>query len=300
MIWLLAALLKSPFDLTDEHLIDLAPGRPGSLWQALLERGSKDALWRSLADRLLRWQGDGAAACALEFYAGVLDRDGMRARMLARLGSEAADPLDEFFEPGAGLRGASARRRSRAFSSHMGQARVPRSNRDMEQGRDEVRVMTVHGAKGLEAPIVFLPDTRSTRSGRWPGSLPRRGRRWARGGMLPPFLWPVRGTRCGGRRRCGAPGGTGRQTRMSLIASCTWPLTRARDRLYIAGFEGTREAPADWLVPPGPPGSRGPRCRNADGRKRAAFGGSKAPATAAPQAMAQLLSPSAGTVQAPA
>ena len=31
--------------------------------------------------------------------------------------------------------------------------------RDMEQGRDEVRIMTVHGAKGLQAPIVFLPDT---------------------------------------------------------------------------------------------------------------------------------------------
>ena len=37
--------------------------------------------------------------------------------------------------------------------------------RDMERARDEVRVMTVHGAKGLEAPIVFLPDTCSTRSG---------------------------------------------------------------------------------------------------------------------------------------
>ena len=31
--------------------------------------------------------------------------------------------------------------------------------RDMEQERDEVRIMTVHGAKGLQAPIVFLPDT---------------------------------------------------------------------------------------------------------------------------------------------
>ena len=29
----------------------------------------------------------------------------------------------------------------------------------MERGRDEVRVMTVHGAKGLEADIVILPDT---------------------------------------------------------------------------------------------------------------------------------------------
>jgi ATP-dependent helicase/nuclease subunit A len=31
--------------------------------------------------------------------------------------------------------------------------------RDMDRGRDEVRVMTVHGAKGLEADIVILPDT---------------------------------------------------------------------------------------------------------------------------------------------
>ena len=31
--------------------------------------------------------------------------------------------------------------------------------RDMERGRNEVRVMTVHGAKGLQAPIVYLPDT---------------------------------------------------------------------------------------------------------------------------------------------
>ena len=29
----------------------------------------------------------------------------------------------------------------------------------MEIARDEVRVMTVHGAKGLEAPIVILADT---------------------------------------------------------------------------------------------------------------------------------------------
>jgi ATP-dependent exoDNAse (exonuclease V) beta subunit len=37
--------------------------------------------------------------------------------------------------------------------------------RDMEQERDEVRIMTVHGAKGLQAPIVFLPDTCTTAAG---------------------------------------------------------------------------------------------------------------------------------------
>ena len=41
----------------------------------------------------------------------------------------------------------------------------------MDQGRNEVRVMTVHGAKGLEAPIVFLPDTCSASSGGAIGGL---------------------------------------------------------------------------------------------------------------------------------
>ncbi len=36
--------------------------------------------------------------------------------------------------------------------------------RDMEISRDEVRVMTVHGAKGLEAPVVFLVDTTTSPS----------------------------------------------------------------------------------------------------------------------------------------
>ena len=41
--------------------------------------------------------------------------------------------------------------------------------RDPEQARDVVRVITVHGAKGLEAPIVFLADA-------GPRGRPRRGR----------------------------------------------------------------------------------------------------------------------------
>ena len=42
--------------------------------------------------------------------------------------------------------------------------------RDMEIARDEVRVMTVHGAKGLEAPIVILADTTTRAAGPDPAS----------------------------------------------------------------------------------------------------------------------------------
>jgi len=34
--------------------------------------------------------------------------------------------------------------------------------REQDSSLSEVRVMTVHGAKGLEAPIVILPDTTNT------------------------------------------------------------------------------------------------------------------------------------------
>ena len=119
-----------------------------------------------MAETLQRWRTRSERLPPFEFYSSILDGEGGRARMLARLGPEAADAIDEFlnlalaYDDGAppSLQGFLAALRE-------GQREV---KRDMEQGRDEVRVMTVHGAKGLEAPIVFLPDTCTTRSARLP------------------------------------------------------------------------------------------------------------------------------------
>jgi ATP-dependent helicase/nuclease subunit A len=237
----LAALLKSPlFDRSDEALIELAHGRPLSLWQALLARAEEDAQWQGVAHRLVAWQGEARQVSPFAFYASVLDRDAGRARMLARLGSEAADPLDEFLSQALSYEATGAPS-LQGFLAALRQAR-PEIKRDMEQGRDEVRVMTVHGAKGLEAPIVFLPDTCSTRSGRWPGSLLPVSA--ADAATLPAFLWPVRGTSTLGAidaaRQVERQADKNELDRLLYVA-----LTRARDRLYVAGFEGTREAPAD-------------------------------------------------------
>src|SRR5262245_32445492 len=236
----LAALLKSPlFGLSDAHLLQLAPGRPGSLWQALLDAG--EPVWRGVAEQLLDWQRRGSEVAPFEFFSAVLDRDGGRARMLARLGSEAADPLDEFLNQALAYE-AAAPPSLQGFLSAMAQSR-PEIKRDMEQGRDEVRVMTVHGAKGLEAPIVFLPDTCSTRSGRWPGSLLAVPHADA-AAALPSFLWPVRGTGAVGAveaaRQAERHADKHELDRLLYVA-----LTRARDRLYLAGFEGMRDAPPD-------------------------------------------------------
>ena len=91
------------------------------------------------------------------FYAWLLGGDGGRARILRRLGHEANDALDEFLELALGYE----RKAPASLQGFMAWLRTAdlEVKRDMEISRDEVRVMTVHGAKGLEAPVVFLVDT---------------------------------------------------------------------------------------------------------------------------------------------
>ena len=57
-----------------------------------------------------------------------------------------------------------SRPRCRAFSRGCAPTEAV-VKRDMEIERDEVRVMTVHGAKGLEAPVVILADTTTPPAG---------------------------------------------------------------------------------------------------------------------------------------
>jgi ATP-dependent helicase/nuclease subunit A len=103
--------------------------------------------------------------------------------------------------------------------------------RDMERGRDEVRVMTVHGAKGLEADIVILPDTTG---------LPEMP--WLKGHLLytpDGVLFPASGsdepaavTAAKAKLREEM---LGEHRRLLYVA-----LTRARERLYVCGFQNSR------------------------------------------------------------
>jgi ATP-dependent helicase/nuclease subunit A len=157
----LACALKSPlFGLNDDDLIALAANRaPRRLDAELRARADETPKWRAAADMLARLRPEALALRPFDFYARVLGRERGRARMLARLGPEAADALDEML--------ALARAYERAatpslagFLAFLRRGGVD-TKRDMEAGRDEVRVMTVHGAKGLEAPYVILADTTS-------------------------------------------------------------------------------------------------------------------------------------------
>jgi ATP-dependent helicase/nuclease subunit A len=159
----LAVALKSPlFGLSDDDLFELAWQRKGSLRNALSDHAATDRKFRDALDRLERCERRFDAETPFAFYAWLLGGDGGRTRILRRLGHEANDALDEFLELALGYE----RKAPASLQGFMAWLRTAdlEVKRDMEISRDEVRVMTVHGAKGLESSVVFLVDTTSSPS----------------------------------------------------------------------------------------------------------------------------------------
>ena len=159
----LAVALKSPlFGLDDDDLFKLAWQRRGSLRDALRLHAAGDEKFKAALERLEACARQAVSETPFAFYAWLLGGDGGRKRMLRRLGHEANDALDEFLELALGFE----RKSPASLQGFVAWLRTAdlEVKRDMEISRDEVRVMTVHGAKGLEAPVVFLVDTTSSPS----------------------------------------------------------------------------------------------------------------------------------------
>jgi ATP-dependent helicase/nuclease subunit A len=164
----LAAVLRSPlFGLSEEELFEIAWNRgPQSLHAALLARKDK---YPQAAARLREWSEAALRESPFTFYAALLGPRGGRKRFLARLGAEANDALDEFLNLALDYE----KRESPSLQGFVAWLREAKAEvkRDMEIARDEVRVMTVHGAKGLEAHTVILADTTSRPEGHHPPRL---------------------------------------------------------------------------------------------------------------------------------
>ena len=241
----LATILKSPlFGFDDHDLLALCPGRKGMLWKALLDAAAASNRFAAAADQLKRWRKSADFSPPFEFYASVLDHDGGRERLINRLGSDAADGIDAFLNLALTYDDSAPPSLTGFLAAVRDTDRTLK--RDMEQGRDEVRVLTVHGAKGLEAGIVFLPDTCTVKSGRAANGL------LALEGLPLPsatpdlVVWPVKGSAslapiAAAKSRLAAREAE-ELNRLLYVA-----LTRPRDRLYIAGFQSRDTlAPGCW------------------------------------------------------
>ena len=156
----LAALLKSPvIGFSESDLYDLAQPRSGTLWAELGARSGERTIFGEAHAFLIRILSDSDRMPPFEFYSRILNK-GVRRRLVARLGLETDDAIDEFLALALiheGSHSPSLQTFLTWFWKGAGDVK-----RDMEQGGGAVRVMTVHGAKGLESAVVILPDTFQT------------------------------------------------------------------------------------------------------------------------------------------
>uniref|UniRef100_UPI002FC94299 double-strand break repair helicase AddA n=1 Tax=Brevundimonas sp. TaxID=1871086 RepID=UPI002FC94299 len=256
----LAEVLRSPFcdvtDFGDPHsLYPLADkeGREGrSLWRELQRRADEQPQWLRARD-FVQAALDARDRDPFAFFSSLLNRideTGVsgRARILARLGREAEEAIDETLaqvlaaEDRGGVDLETCVARLEAADVEV--------KREMEGARNEVRVMTVHGAKGLEAPVVILPDTTSRAKPQGPTLMPTANEDGGEGeGWL----------MCPGSAKDDCPASkAAREARVARTDAETLrllyvALTRARDRLVVMGRATRRpeegfEAGSWWSV----------------------------------------------------
>jgi len=154
----LAVVLKSPLiGLSEEDLFTLAHDRPGSLWQALHAKAASNAHLAMAHERLSHWFNLADYGTPFEFFSTILSPGKGRELFNSRLGAQANDPLDEFLNQALTFE----QSHSPSLQGFLAWFEATQSEikRDLAQAQGEVRIMTVHGAKGLEANIVILPDT---------------------------------------------------------------------------------------------------------------------------------------------
>ncbi len=236
----LACVLKGPFiGFDEEQLFQLAYDRGRkSLWQRLGDMAPTNEAFAAARRFLEDLAGQADYVAPFELFSGLLGAGRGREKILGRLGPDAADPLDEF------LSLALTYERENAPSLegflHWLSAGGLEIKRDLEQEHGAVRLMTVHGSKGLEAPVVILPDTLQ---------LPTAadGLLWvedarAEDSRKPPLaVWPVKrdyDLPLLGEARAARKRAQEQEYRRLLYVA----LTRAEDRLYLCGWL-TKNAP---------------------------------------------------------
>jgi ATP-dependent helicase/nuclease subunit A len=238
----LAVALKSPlFGFDDDLLFELAWDRRAGLRETLAARAADRPVFAA-ADALLKRCTDMARhATPFAFFAWLLGPELGRRRMFARLGVEAADAIEEFLELALDYE----RREPPSLQGFLAWLRSAEAvvKRDMEISRDEVRVMTVHGAKGLEAPVVILADTTTPPAGAYAPRLLAVPRPRAAPDAPPCLVWP--GPKkddveaVAAARALAQAEAEDEHRRLLYVA-----MTRAAERLVVCGCQGKQRRPA--------------------------------------------------------
>lgn len=236
----LAEILKSPlFGFGDDNdLFALAHNRPKgqSLWRSLASHAEEKPEWRDALETITAARAVGLKEGPYAFLSHVLEADVKRSgrrRFHERLSEAARDGVDELLRQA--LQYENSRPRSLRgfidwFENNAGDIK-----REMENAGDAVRVMTVHGSKGLEANIIFLIDAHRTPRANTDGLLK----------IAEPSLKVISGAAAQDIEQTADARAEKKRKdyeeyrRLFYVAA-----TRARDRLYICGVEDGRKGAA--------------------------------------------------------
>ena len=219
----LACVLKSPLiGLSEDGLYELAQGRQKSLWAVVQEKNAEAARRLNELIRLSR------TLPAFEFFAHILGPLNGRVQFAARMGEEVNEALDEFLALLINFEQTEIATLP-CFLNWI-QAQEIEIKRDLDQSSaDCVRLMTVHGSKGLQGNIVFLPETQARAPKKpnliyWDNEIP---------------LW-LPGAHFRTSRLAAIYDGLVREQEAENHRLLYVAMTRAKDRLYICGIQKER------------------------------------------------------------
>ncbi|MEJ0062243.1 MAG: double-strand break repair helicase AddA [Alphaproteobacteria bacterium] len=240
----LACVLRGPLTGMDEATLEsLCHGREGSLWQALRAAAPENPKIQSYAAWLAECLGLADWITPYAFLARILQMPCPAAlsghmALAARLGADVLDPIDELLNRAQDF----SHEHAPSLQNFLQRMRRDESEikRELGRGAGEVRIMTVHAAKGLEAPIVILPDSCAP-----PRTLDAAKLQWDAETKLPYYIGGAQAERDDHAEEllARAHGAAMAEYRRLLYVA----LTRARDRLYIFGHRGKKASPGgNW------------------------------------------------------
>lgn len=225
----LACVLKSPmFRFDDSDVYNLCFGRPKDIPLIEMVKTARPDVYAILSDIITQYRTVGPYT----FFSYILNNFGVREQMVAALGTQILDPMEEFMticlayertRPGA------LRHFIKWFMTSSAEIK-----RDMESG-EGVRIVTVHGSKGLQSRVVFLIDT---------VSMPKSQNIYdINTGDTPVWLWTSSTPKEFSAEFNEIKSASDRLATEENFRLLYVAMTRARDELYIYGFTPNKTAP---------------------------------------------------------
>jgi len=155
----LAIVLKGPFiaNITESDLFTLLQNRKGrSLWSTLQESQSEEPKIKNALSFLKKVLEIKEAFSPLSIYSYLFNNlDGKR-KIISRLGPEAEEIMEDFINEALEFEKNNIPSLE-GFIDDLDKNQLENNKRQNQEVKDAIRIMTIHGAKGLESPIVFLP-----------------------------------------------------------------------------------------------------------------------------------------------